>query len=106
MHGGLGDDELYGSFGNDVLEGFEDDDLLDGGDGYDIVDGGLGTDTAFVDGLSRDYFVTSGSVDDFILGGDNQQDTMISIERLRFTDVEMSVGEFFDFALARAAATR
>ncbi len=98
MHGGLGDDELYGSFGNDVLEGFEDDDLLDGGDGYDIVDGGLGTDTAFVDGLSRDYFVTSGSVDDFILGGDNQQDTMISIERLRFTDVEMSVGEFFDFA--------
>lgn len=73
---------LEGTSGVDQLTGSVGADTLFGGAGNDVLDGGGGVDTAVYSGPRRWYAATSTSVSSTAEG----QDTLISIEALRFVD--------------------
>lgn len=97
IDGLAGNDDIFGLDGNDVLAGGPGDDTLDGGPGddtliggpgNDLIIGGTGTDTAVFDfPLAQAVFALTpqGSllVDD---GTGNNQDELIDVERLQFSD--------------------
>jgi hypothetical protein len=77
--GGEGDDQLFGESGNDEIYGEEGDDQLSGGLGNDIIDGGEGNDILLADYLPSQYVYADG-----ILDGDEDRDTITSIESVGF----------------------
>jgi len=90
LYGSSRNDYISGFDGNDRLFGVSGNDTLVGGRGNDILDGGEGVDVAVYSGRSRDYTATldgqslSKIVDS--VGNRDGDDTLISIERLRFSD--------------------
>ena len=84
-----GDDLLMGSEGQDTLLGGAGNDILNGGNGHDTLDGGEGIDEAvFAGNLANFTIIQNGdgtlTVDN--LNSNQGKDTLISIERLRFSD--------------------
>lgn len=87
-------DVINGYAGNDTIYGNAGDDRLNGGAGNDLLDGGAGIDTAVYSGNRADYTLTkTGSgytVRDNISSRDGT-DSLISIERLQFTDARVAL---------------
>ncbi len=106
IEGSAGDDALAGGAGNDSLSGLDGDDALTGNGGNDVLagDGGDG-DGAVYQGPRTDYAVTvvtdaGGRVTGFsavsdgnAANGDEGSDTLTGIERLRFADVLLDLGD-------------
>ncbi|WP_310473926.1 cadherin domain-containing protein [Sandarakinorhabdus sp.] len=92
LTGSGGNDAINGLAGNDSINGLGGDDYLTGGVGNDAIDGGSGSDTALLGGVRTDYDVVrllDGSVrvtDLRITGTTDGQDTLTSVENLRFAD--------------------
>jgi Ca2+-binding RTX toxin-like protein len=88
-------DQIIGSSADNVLQGGRGNDTLDGRGGRDTLDGGSGIDTATyaVSGSAVFVDLTQGVG----LGGDNVNDTLISIENVIGSD-------FADFLIGSAGA--
>lgn len=88
-----GNDLIVGNAGNDRLYGDAGDDDIFGGAGNDYIDGGAGVDYAYYDSQASSYRITktSGSltVQD-ISGGAEGTDTLVSIEKLVFSDLSLN----------------
>jgi len=77
-------ENVQGSRVADWLQGNRFANFLRGNGGDDVLVGGGGTDTAIYNGPIARYQVSAGAVRD--KGGIDGQDTLASVERLRFTD--------------------
>jgi Ca2+-binding RTX toxin-like protein len=82
---------LKGSAFNDVFQGSAADETFEGGRGDDIIDGGGGVDTAIYGSASSNYAWTRNAdgtwtVRDTRATGGEGTDTLLNIEKLRFTD--------------------
>ena len=88
LQGTAGDDNLIDITGDARLFGQAGNDRLQGGSGNDVLDGGAGTDTAAYTSAASGYRIArSGggwSITD--ASGTDGVDTLVSIERLQFTD--------------------
>ena len=94
LFGDAGGNLLEGIGGNDQLSGRAGDDTLDGGTGDDILDGGAGNDTAVFAGSRANYTLTQQSDGSYLITGvGSGVDRLISIERLRFSDQTIVLGE-------------
>jgi len=80
--------ELSGLDGNDTLSGGAGNDKLIGGKGNDALDGGSGVDTAIFSGNRSSY--TIGGAGTGVSGPDGT-DTLMSIERLQFSDKKIAL---------------
>ena len=93
LYGLGGRDELLGGKGNDSLYGGDGDDVLHGQADNDFLDGGAGRDTAVFSGARSNYDVArianGFTVSDFT--GLDGNDTLIDIERLKFSDVSVAL---------------
>jgi hypothetical protein len=105
LAGGANDDVLFGYDGNDTLDGGTGIDVLFGADGSDLLTGGLGNDT-LNGGSGRDTAVFSGnraastvtrSGAVITVVGPDGNDTLSSIEVLKFADGTRSVATGNDF---------
>lgn len=94
---------VSGTAGADVLYGQDGNDLLQGREGDDTLYGGLGIDTAVYAGPQSAYRVWSPLLGVWTLtdllaaDGDEGGDTLVDIEKLRFSDSDLQlfdVGEF------------
>lgn len=89
-YGFSGDDTFIGSSGRDVLFAFDGNDVLIGMEGNDTLDGGAGIDTAVYGGARSSYTIdvtTFGHIVTEQVGAyTSEQDTLVSIERLKFLD--------------------
>ena len=83
-----GGDNLGHESGNTRLSGLAGDDRLQGGSGDDTVDGGTGTDTAVYAGGSAGFRVARTGSGWTVVDKDGSEgtDTLVSIERLDFSD--------------------
>ena len=81
-----------GSAYDDVLTGNTLANVLEGGLGNDWIDGGAGMDTASFAGKRADYNLSSGFGYVFVaaVDGTGGFDTLLNIERLRFTDATLA----------------
>jgi Ca2+-binding RTX toxin-like protein len=92
LRAGDGNDVLVGAGGNDQLFGESGEDRLEGGSGDDSLDGGAGLDTAGLAGARAAFSVQKlGTTWKLIHtaavpGADEGSDTLVSIERLSFSD--------------------
>lgn len=86
--GNAANNVLRGNGGNDTLYGGDGNDLLYGGTGWNTLDGGNGTDTAGYDQVASLYNVRrNGDGTAVVTAKDGSStDTLISIERLKFSD--------------------
>nr|WP_238344015.1 Ig-like domain-containing protein [Ramlibacter lithotrophicus] len=88
LSGGAGVDQIFGQSGDDVLSGLGAEDHLDGG---------AGTDTAAYLGQRDQYslgaILTGGSAGFQVIGWPTREgtDTLVNIERLRFTDTKVAL---------------
>ena len=91
--GGSANDTLNGGAGNDALFGLAGNDLLVGGAGNDSLDGGAGVDTASFTGLRATYGLSSaaGVVSVNNGSGADGLDTLVAVERLRFSDAQVAM---------------
>jgi hypothetical protein len=91
------DDSLIGGLGNDTLNGGLGNDALTGGSGNDSLDGGAGIDTALFSTNASNYSINKSlinGVTTFTVSdktGANGIDTLISIERLQFSDKKLAI---------------
>lgn len=89
LAGTAGDDTIEGRLGNDTLNAGDGNDTMTGGAGNDTLDGRTGVDTAKMTGARSTYAIeqqaTQRIVADQVAGRDGT-DTLISIERLMFSD--------------------
>jgi glucose/arabinose dehydrogenase len=87
-------DVLQGLGGNDIIHAGTGNDTLIGGSGNDALYGGAGADVATFAGSASQYSVTSPGntvvVSDSIAGRDGI-DTLIGVERLRFSDKLLAI---------------
>ena len=97
---GRGDDRLVGNAEDNLLSGGAGSDVLEGGEGDDTLKGGSGLDTAVYAGAREEYTVswnpdtqTLTVIDNKTSNGDEGTDTLTGVERLVFSDAEMSIGE-------------
>ena len=93
INGTAGNDTLVGTASNDTLYGLAGNDKATGGYGNDTIDGGLGLDTAMYTQASFNYTVTRTS-NGFTVqdkGPYEGTDTLLDIERLHFTDVNVAL---------------
>ena len=79
---GAGSDTLLGAGGDDTLIGLA---------GNDTIDGGSGTDTAVFSGARAGYTVTRGLGDTLTVSGADGMDSLSSVERLKFSDVNVAM---------------
>lgn len=91
LQGRAGNDWLIGGAGNDVLGGGGGNDVLAGGAGDDVLRGGAGIDTAAYTQARAAYAIVrvggAVQVTDLVAGGgDEGQDLLSGVERLRFLD--------------------
>ena len=81
-----------GAFGS-AITGNSRNDLLRGGTGNDMIDGGQGIDTLVLDGARSRYQTTvvnnTAIVKDLV--GQGGADTLINVERIRFSDVSLAL---------------
>jgi Ca2+-binding RTX toxin-like protein len=96
---GSGDDRLDGNDSSNLLNGMDGNDLLYGGLGNDTLIGGLGADTARFDGKLTEFGVSWNPttrlitvVDNKISDGNEGTDQLSGIERIVFSDGELSLG--------------
>ena len=85
-------DIITGDQKSNHLEGFDGDDLISGAGGGDRIDGGNGNDTAVYSGQKGDYKLASFgagaySITDLRFGSPDGADTLVDIERLKFSDM-------------------
>ncbi|ESQ92573.1 beta strand repeat-containing protein [Asticcacaulis benevestitus] len=100
--GSSGNDNLLGDSGKDHMYGLEGRDSLQGAGGNDILDGGDGIDQAVYLGSFADFTFTQnldGSVAIADLVGGQGQDTLVNIENIYFTDVDMRLSVENVFAI-------
>jgi Ca2+-binding RTX toxin-like protein len=95
---GAADDTLTGNELDNLLSGRAGNDTLIGGKGADTLDGGAGTDTVIYAGKKDDYSVSFDAkakkvhvVDNNKANGDDGNDTLINIEKIKFSDQELSL---------------
>lgn len=83
-----GNDTITGSDYPDLLEGHGGDDLMFGGGGNDTLSGGTGIDTAgYLNGPKSQYTITTGNAGEIIISSIAEgTDTLVEIEKIRFTD--------------------
>ena len=96
LSAGGGDDAAHGGAGNDTLIGGAGDDELMGGRGDDRIEGGSGEDIAVFIGRCDEYSITRDDDTGVITvshrsGGADGTDTLIDVERARFSDSEMDL---------------
>jgi len=96
---GSGNDRLVGNDSANLLNGMEGNDSLTGGLGNDTLIGGAGSDTAYYAGAMAEFGIswnpdskTITVVDNKISNGNEGTDSLHGIERLVFSDGEMSLG--------------
>lgn len=91
LSGGAGDDELFGGAGGDTLNG---------GPGNDILDGGGGNDTAvFTGALANFTFEISERGNVLVIDGTTgDEDEVINVETLQFTDQSITLTQAEDLA--------
>ena len=93
LDGGAGNDSLSGDEGSDTLLGGEGNDRLTGGNGTDSLDGGGGIDLALFVGAKSTYSVVAnvqlGSASS-VSSSTEGTDTLVSIERLAFSDTKLA----------------
>lgn len=85
-----GPDSLSGTAGNDSLYGGNGNDLLSGYGGDDLIDGGAGLDMALYSGPLGLYALTR-TAEGYTLSGVEGGDTLLDVERLHFSDVNLAV---------------
>lgn len=88
---GAGWDAVFGFEGNDSLAAGDGYDVLWGGAGDDTLDGGNGVDTAMYSGTLAEYVVTNNADGSTTVSGPDGTDTLVGIERLRFSDGLMAL---------------
>ena len=88
-----GNDLINGTSSNDVLLGFDGNDKITGAAGNDTINGGSGINTARYLSTSSNYTITPNTNDFTVTDktGANGTDTLISIERLQFTDSNIAI---------------
>ena len=96
---GAGNDRLVGNSTVNWLKGGAGSDTLEGGTSNDTLDGGAGSDTALYAGAMAEYSISWNPdtkqvtvIDNKITGGDDGQDTLVDIDRLVFSDGDLSLG--------------
>ena len=89
--GTAGPDNLIGTAGADTLQGGNGNDVLNGMGGNDALDGGGGIDTTVFSGARVGYTVTRGSGDTLTVSGADGMDSLSSVERLKFSDVNVAM---------------
>ncbi|MDG0978452.1 MAG: S8 family serine peptidase [Halieaceae bacterium] len=97
---GRGHDRLVGNEADNTLNAGDGNDVLEGRAGNDTLMGGGGQDTAVYSGARAEYTVswdpntdTVTVVDNKASNGDEGIDTLTGVERLVFSDAEMTLGE-------------
>lgn len=90
LEGGSGNDNMAGGAGDDHLFGQDGDDLLIGGSGINYLSGGYGTDTALYSGSRNTLDITVNGYGEYIVRGEDFEDTLNSIEYIEFDDGLMS----------------
>jgi Ca2+-binding RTX toxin-like protein len=95
---GAGNDRLVGNGAVNWLKGGAGSDTLEGGADNDTLDGGAGSDTVVYAGAMAEYSVSWNPdtqqvtvIDNRTTGGDDGQDTLVGIERLVFSDGDLSL---------------
>lgn len=86
LTGGDRGDRLDGAGGDDILNGLGGNDVLIGGTGNDQLNGGAGQDTAVYASGIRAYSETVTGGNGGVSGGPDGNDTLNSVEVLRFLD--------------------
>jgi Ca2+-binding RTX toxin-like protein/subtilisin-like proprotein convertase family protein len=96
---GAGNDRLVGNSTVNWLKGGASNDTLEGGASNDTLDGGAGSDTVVYAGAMAEYNISWNPdtkqvmvIDNKITGGDDGQDTLVGVERLVFSDGDLSLG--------------
>ena len=85
---------VYGSKFGDTLVGNSGANLLQGGPGNDTIDGGLGVDIAMYANVKSNYslkFLSSTNISLVDIFGSQEVDTLVSIERLKFSDISLAI---------------
>lgn len=91
--GTAGNDILVGTSGADSMLGLEGNDRLTGLSGNDSLDGGSGIDTAVYASLRANYEVAKTDAGFTVTGlsGSEGVDTLLGVERLRFSDAKLAI---------------
>ena len=95
--GGPGDDILTGNANGNTIMGYAGNDTLTGGGGNDSLDGGSGVDVAVFSGSFANYTLSRVSSTFFPCyrvsanAGTDGTDTLINMNRLRFSDVNVAI---------------
>jgi hypothetical protein len=89
--GGAGADTIRGGTGNDNLSGGSGNDIFYASSGTDLINGGSGTDTLIVSGKASSYSVTKRASGAATLTGSGINDTLSSIEVIKFADRSLSL---------------
>lgn len=102
-----GPDTIIGSAYSDYIAAHAGDDVIYGGGGQNYIDGGPGLDTAIYD-FGRGTYSISGSAGYLTVQGGGVVDTLVSVERLAFSDGTLAFDEnaIQTFRLYQAAFDR
>lgn len=89
---------VIGSKGADIYVGTRFNDTVKGNGGNDVIDGGLGEDTFVLNGAKADYSWTENkdgtwTVTDGRAGSNDGVDTIKGIEKLKFSDGTVTIGD-------------
>ncbi|MBW2186304.1 MAG: M10 family metallopeptidase C-terminal domain-containing protein [Deltaproteobacteria bacterium] len=90
-------ENITGSNYDDILIGNDFDNIIFGGLGSDNIDGGLGNDIAKFIGNLSDYLI-DGTLDNTLVVGTNNRDTLVNIEYLQFNEQLYSVDSLLNGA--------
>jgi hypothetical protein len=91
--GGNGRDDLVGTAFADTLRGSNGRDSLTGLAGDDVLDGGNGVDIAIYQGAKSEYTITRTGKDTYTVSGPEGTDTLVDVERLRFSDINFALDD-------------
>ena len=97
ISGASGNDQIEGWAGNDSLIGNAGNDILNGGLGNDVINGGAGFDTAAFNIASTAVtrIVRNPSTSGYTIESAKGLDSLLSIEKLSFTDREILIEDAF-----------
>ena len=93
ISGTAGNDVLVGTSSADTISGLDGADRLTGLSGNDSLDGGDGLDTAVYASLHANYQVAKTDAGNTVtaLSGSEGADTLVNVERLRFSDAKVAI---------------
>lgn len=95
-------ENAVGTAYNDEIIGNAVDNILNGGAGNDRIDGGEGADTAVFSGKRADYLLSKDSQGNVIVAKGAEQDTLLNVETLAFSDGTFSVTSLLSPSVAVA----